>query len=77
MPDLELDAIINRVRAAEELTRLGYPTSKASLATLASRGGGPPYRIYSKTAIYTWREVLEWARARCSAPRRSTSELMK
>jgi len=68
------ETLLTRARGAEELTRAGYPTSRASLATLASRGGGPSYRLYSRTALHRWSDLLAWAEARCSAPRKSTSE---
>jgi len=74
MDALAAGTLLTRSRAAEELTRAGYPTSKSSLATLASRGGGPPYRLYSKIALYRWGDLLAWAEARCSEPRCSTSE---
>ncbi|HEX3666389.1 MAG TPA: hypothetical protein VHU23_14285 [Rhizomicrobium sp.] len=75
MTDLNPDTLLTRARSAEALTCAGYPTSKASLATLACRGGGPVYRLYSRTALYRWSDLLAWAEARCSAPRKSTSEL--
>src|SRR5262245_46881544 len=39
-----LDALLTRDRLAEALTEAGYPTKAKTLATKASRGGGPPYR---------------------------------
>ena len=72
--DLSPDTLLTRARAAEELTRAGYPTAKASLSTLACRGGGPLYRRYSKIVLYRWSDLLAWAEARCSPPRRSASE---
>jgi len=68
------DSLLTRARGAEELTRAGYPTSKASLATLACRGGGPLYRLYSRTALYRWGDLLAWAKARCTLPHKNTSE---
>jgi len=74
MDGLTPETLLTRARAAEELARAGYPTSKSSLATLACRGGGPLYRMYSRTALYRWGDLLAWAEARCTPPRHSTSE---
>ncbi len=68
------DDLLTRDRAAAELTAVGYPTATATLATKASRGGGPLYRSYSGRALYRWADLLTWAESRTSAPRRSTSE---
>ena len=69
-----LDARLTRDGLAEALTEAGFPTSAKTLATKASRGGGPPFRKFGPRAIYTWGDALQWAEARLSAPRRSTSE---
>lgn len=68
------DDLLTRDRAAAALTAAGYPTATATLATRASRGGGPLYRTYSGRALYRWADLLVWAESRTSAPRRSTSE---
>lgn len=52
----------------------GYPVAHATLATKATRGGGPPYRLFSSRALYRWADALEWAQTNTSAPRCSTSE---
>src|SRR5215471_6135638 len=65
---------LTRKRSAEELTKAGFQISPASLATLACRGGGPPFCHFGKLALYTWADLLEWAVARCTKPCRSTSE---
>lgn len=69
-PELQL----RRKAAAEALTAAGYPVSDKTLATMAVRGGGPVYRTFGRTVLYRWSDLLAWAEARCSAPRRSTSE---
>lgn len=68
------DIFLTRSQAAAALTTAGFPTATATLATKASRGGGPLYRTYSGRALYQWADVLAWAESRTSAPRRSTSE---
>jgi hypothetical protein len=68
------DALLVRKRTAEALTEAGFPTSSATLATKATRGGGPPYRLYGRIPIYRWGDALAWAQSRLSDPVRSTSE---
>ena len=68
------DSLLTRRAAAAALTAAGYPTSSATLATLASRSGGPIYRHYGARVVYRWAELLDWAQSRLSAPMRSTSE---
>jgi len=68
------DALLRRKQTAEALTAKGYPTSEKTLATKATRGGGPPYRLFGRIPLYKWGEALAWAEARLSAPRHSSSE---
>jgi hypothetical protein len=70
------DALLRRRETADALTEAGFPMRPATLATKASRGGGPPYRRFGRgVAIYRWGDALQWAQLRLSAPMRSTSEL--
>lgn len=64
---------LTRPEIAEFLTEQGFPTPKGTLQKLASIGGGPPYQIYGNKALYRPVESLDWARARLSEPRFSTS----
>jgi hypothetical protein len=66
--------LMRRQPFAQALTEEGYPTSPATLATMATRGGGPPYELYGRIPLYRWGPGLKWAESRLSAPRRSTSE---
>jgi hypothetical protein len=77
MLDSEIDpaARLTRAQAAEALTRSGYQTAYATLATLATRGGGPPFAKFGPRAIYRWQDLLDWAQSRTSKAARSTSEL--
>ena len=68
------DALLTRERAAEALTAAGYPVATKTLATKATRGGGPPYSLFSGRALYRWGDALDWARRLTTPPRRSTSE---
>jgi hypothetical protein len=70
------DALLTRPQVAAALTQAGYPTSPATLASKATRGGGPPYQRYGPRVLYRWGSSLQWAKARLSAPVHSTSELM-
>jgi hypothetical protein len=69
-----LDALLTRPKTAEALTEVGYPVKEATLATKATRGGGPPYQRFGSRALYRWGDALLWAKGRLSAPRCSTSE---
>ena len=68
------DALLPRKDTAESLTAAGYPVKPATLATKATRGGGPPYQLFGTKPLYRWGDSLAWAESRLSPPRRSTSE---
>src|SRR5262245_28299220 len=68
------DALLRREHTAEALTASGFPTKAKTLATKASRGGGPPYRKYGPWPLYRWGDSLAWAQSRLSEPRCNTSE---
>jgi hypothetical protein len=73
LPD-DADTLLTRAALAQALSDAGFPVSKATLATKASRGGGPPFRKFGPRPLYRWGDALEWARSRLGAPMRSTSE---
>ena len=68
------DTLLTREAAAAALTAAGYPVSPKTLATKATRGGGPPFQHFGPRVLYTWSKTLDWAKDRLSPPRRSTSE---
>lgn len=68
------DARLTRTQAAAALSAAGFPTSPKTLATKATRGGGPVYAMFGPRALYRWSDCLDWAQSRLTAPRRSTSE---
>jgi hypothetical protein len=68
------DTLLNRSDTAAALTEVGFPIKAATLATRATRGGGPPYQKFGRTALYKWADAVAWARSRLSAPVRNTSE---
>jgi len=65
---------VSRKRAAELLAEMGLPCPPATLATLAVRGGGPPFLKFGRHVLYDREALLAWAQARLSPPRRTTSE---
>ncbi len=73
VPD-NLDATLTRKAIADALTAAGFPVSVKTLATMATRGGGPLYRLFGRKPLYRWGDALEWAQSRLSKPIRSTSE---
>jgi hypothetical protein len=68
------NALLTRPKTADALSEAGFPVKEATLATKATRGGGPPYQRFGSRALYRWGDALLWAKGRLSAPRRSTSE---
>ena len=70
------DDRLTRADLAEALTGMGFPITRGTLDTMASRGGGPPYQLWSGRALYVWRDALAWAERRLSAPKSSTSEIV-
>jgi hypothetical protein len=78
MPDatpLDPDARLTRKRAAAALSDAGYQTAESTLATLATRGGGPTFQKFGPRVIYKWADLLRWAQARTSRPVSNTSQL--
>jgi hypothetical protein len=74
IPD-DPETLLRRGAAADALCEAGYPIARATLATLASRGGnGPTYRRFGRVPLYRWGDLLTWAQSRLSRPLRSTSE---
>jgi hypothetical protein len=68
------DALLTRDQTAAALAAAGFPVKSKTLATKASRGGGPPYKLFGPRVLYRWEDALKWAQARLSAPQLSTSE---
>ena len=69
------DALLRRRALAEALTCAGFPITESTLATKATRGGGPPFRRFGLIPLYRWADALGWAEGRLSPPVRSTAEL--
>ena len=69
------DSLLTRDRTAAALTEAGFPVKAKTLATKATRGGGPPYRKFGLRVLYRWGDALTWAERRLTAAYSSTSEL--
>jgi hypothetical protein len=61
--------LLTREQTAAALTRNGYRVKEKTLATKASRGGGPPYHLFNGRAVYRWSSVLAWAQGSMGTPR--------
>lgn len=68
------DAQLTRDQLAGALTEAGFPITKTTLATKASRGGGPPFRKWGRRPIHRWGDALAWARSRLGPTVTSSSE---
>jgi hypothetical protein len=69
------DALLSRKAVAEALTESGFKIKASTLATMATREGGPLYRLFGNKPLYRWSDALDWAHGRLSRPIRSSSEL--
>lgn len=64
-----------RRKAAQFISdEFGIPTAPATLAKLASVGGGPVFRHFGRRVVYERQALVDWANAKLSSPRRSTSD---
>jgi hypothetical protein len=68
------ETLLSRDATAAALTAAGYPIKPKTLATKATRGGGPPYRLFGPRVLYRWVDALAWAESRLSAPRHNSAE---
>jgi hypothetical protein len=59
---------LDRNQTAAALTARGFKMAHSTLATLASRGGGPPFTKFGPHVAYQWGDALTWAQRRTSAP---------
>jgi len=70
----EIERRLDRKQAAQFLTERGYRTAPATLAKLACIGGGPTFESFGRRPLYRETNLLAWAHARTTGPRRSTSD---
>ena len=66
--------LLDRKQAAAFLTERGYRTAPATLAKLACLGGGPIFESFGRRPLYREADLLAWAKAKTTGPRRSTSD---
>lgn len=66
---------LRRDKAAEYLQKNWGFGAVDTLASLATRGGGPRFRKLGRFPVYTEADLDKWARSRLSDPVSSTSEL--
>jgi hypothetical protein len=71
---LDENAWLSRIDVAAALKSKGYPVTASTLATQATRGGGPPYRKFGHSVQYNWGEALKWAQQRASPALCTSSE---
>jgi hypothetical protein len=57
IPD-DPETLLTRNDTAAALTAAGFPISPATLATKASRGGGPAFRKFGPKPLYRWADAL-------------------
>lgn len=70
----EVERRLDRREAAAFLTTRGFKTAVATLAKLASVGGGPVFESFGRKPLYREADLLAWVQSRSSGPRRSTSD---
>ena len=47
-----IDALLTRDQTAAALVTAGFPVKSKTLATKASRGGGPPYQLFGPRVLF-------------------------
>jgi len=70
----DFECRLDRRQAADFLSAHGYRTAPTTLAKLACIGGGPTFASFSRKPLYREADLLAWARATTTGPRRSTSD---
>jgi len=73
LPEIDRDRLLRRAATAEALQALGFPVAAKSLATRATRGGGPPFKRFGRIPLYRWGDCIDWANAALTLPH-STSK---
>ena len=71
---MDCERLLDRKEAAQFLTSHGYRTAPATLAKLACLGGGPVFESFGRRPLYRDVDLLAWAEAKTTGPRRSTSD---
>jgi len=71
---MDVECRLDRKEAASFLSARGYRTAPATLAKLACIGGGPAFESFGRRPLYRESDLMAWAKARSTGPRRSTSD---
>ena len=66
------DRFLSRDETAEALSAMGYPVRSRTLATMATRGGGPIYQHFGLRAVYRWGDAVAWAQKRLNRKAQNT-----
>jgi hypothetical protein len=61
---LTSDTWLDRAEGSAALRAAGFDISPTTLASKATRGGGPPYRVFMGVAKSRWGDLLAWAESR-------------
>jgi hypothetical protein len=69
------ETLLTREATAAALTESGFPVASTTLATKATRGGGPAFQKFGKRPLYRWADVLAWARSKLGPRVTSTAQL--
>jgi len=68
------ETLLDRAQAAVAIRARGIRVSYATLATKATRGGGPPFKRFGKQAVYRWADVVAWIHETMGEAAKTTSE---
>jgi hypothetical protein len=75
-PNDHFPQLMRREKTAEYVREvLNQPLEKTTLATMATRGGGPPFHKFGSVVLYDRDDVDRWALERLGQAVSSTSEL--
>jgi hypothetical protein len=69
-----MSELLTETEAAIVATEEGVPVAPRTLANWRWSGNGPPFVKVLRRVRYRRADVVAWARAQISAPRKSTSE---
>ena len=71
---MQTKSLLSRTEAAKLLCERGFIVAPATLARLASVGGGPEYISFGRRVLYAPNQLIKWAEARARV-RKNTSDL--
>lgn len=65
---------LDRKAASDYIRSQGFRCAPATLAKMATVGGGPVFRKFSRSVVYTRDELDEWILSRLSPPKANTAD---